>query len=230
MRSAPKSETVAVVAHRPGNIPELHESRIRILRSTPSRKKNGSACRLPLTKLQIAHPPQTPVHLPTSLAGTPERASLRQGRGRGTKSHVVVAATASTTTTGNTNHHQLTDDSTMSTVVMANELRHPYSPRRHLRHHSAAGPKTTPTIYTPEPQSRGSPALPPPKQPAEREGTDGLAGGGKRKTCRLPFAYLMYCRRRGKGSRGGRRGLGLQRAVDDLGQIGWEFGRGNKSG
>jgi hypothetical protein len=77
---------------------------------------------------------------------------------------------------------QLSDAAMESAAAMGIELRHYYSCRRRLRHHSIAGRHENPTIYKPETQIRGSPTLPPPRRPAEREGTDGLAGGETRES------------------------------------------------
>ena len=58
------------------------------------------------------------------------------------------------------------------------------------RHHpllNGATRRPTPTIYRPETQDRGSSTLPPPKRPAEREGTTGLAGGEVEKRVRLAY-------------------------------------------
>jgi hypothetical protein len=96
---------------------------------------------------------------------------------------------------------QLSDAARRNVVAMGSELRHLYSSRRRLRHHSVAGKLEDPTIYRPSTQIGGSPTLPPPKRPAEREGTDDLAGGETRETKLLLFASHRNCsgeRRRGK--------------------------------
>jgi hypothetical protein len=96
---------------------------------------------------------------------------------------------------------QLSDAAMESAAAIGIELRHYYSCRRRPRHHSVAGRHENPTIYKPETQIRGSPTLPPPRRPAEREGTDGLAGGETRERRLLLFASREHCsgeRRRGK--------------------------------
>jgi hypothetical protein len=101
-------------------------------------------------------------------------------------------------THGHQKPDQLLDTATKDAAEVEQKLPETYSKQRHCHHQSAAAGRPTPTIYTPDPQIRGSPALPPPRRPTEREGTDGLAGGGQRKIRRLPFASLRNCGRKGK--------------------------------
>jgi hypothetical protein len=83
---------------------------------------------------------------------------------------------------------QLSDATREGVVAMGIELRPLYSSRHRLHHHNAAGRPIDPTIYKTDPQIRGSPTLPPPRQPVESEGTGSLAGGETRETWLLLFA------------------------------------------
>jgi hypothetical protein len=95
---------------------------------------------------------------------------------------------------------QLPDGAKESVAAMGSQLRLLHSSRRRLRHHNIASRPIDPTIYMPDTQIRGFPTLPPPKQPAEREGTDGLAGGETRETWLLLFASHGHCsKERGRG-------------------------------
>jgi hypothetical protein len=99
---------------------------------------------------------------------------------------------------------QLSDAAMESAAAMGIELRHYYSCRRRLRHHSVAGRHENPTIYKPETQIRGSPTLPPPRQPVESEGTGGLAGGETRETWLLLFTSHGHCsEEKGRGKQMG---------------------------
>jgi hypothetical protein len=191
---------MAVVARRPGNVPELHASQSRLLHLTSSRKKAGSGHQSPQTQLQATLPSQTPVQEPTALARTPERASPGRSRGRGTKVHSMVAAAATATTAGKPNPIGPTDrwetpvDRSSTPHRRAaprwGDLQTLYSPPRPRRHHPNDGvQQTSPTIYTRRTELPSSPTLPPPERPTEGEGTNELARGGSRETGRLPFRF-----------------------------------------
>jgi hypothetical protein len=156
--------------------------------------------RHPQATLQVPkHPPSTNSRTNSQPSRRDAKANtIEAGQCRGTKSHSMVVAAASATTERNTYCHQLDHDGTKSTIAMAKELRHTYSLQRHLSHHGTAEWNTTPTIYTPEPYSWGSPTLPPSKQ-QKRKAIVGLADERKRKTCRLLFASVGIVKERESG-------------------------------
>jgi hypothetical protein len=122
-------------------------------------------------------------HHTIAAGNEPEDKSPKHGQHHRPASH----------THGHQKPDQLLDTATKDAAEVEQKLPETYSKQRRCHHQNAAAGRPTPTIYTPDPQIRGSPALPPPKKQAEREGTGGPAGGRTRETGLFLFAFHGHC-------------------------------------